>query len=39
MAAQPGDYKPAAITIYSGPGHDSALQLPLVSACGPVECF
>jgi hypothetical protein len=32
MTARPEDYKPATITIYSGPGHDSTLQVPLVSA-------
>jgi hypothetical protein len=32
MTAKPQDYKPATITIYSGPGHDSALQVPLVNA-------
>jgi hypothetical protein len=31
MTAKPEDYKPATITIYSGPGHDSTLQVPLVS--------
>ncbi len=29
MIAKPADYKPATITIYSGPGHDSTLQVPL----------
>ena len=32
MIARPKDYKSATITIYSGPGHDSALQVPLVNA-------
>jgi hypothetical protein len=32
MNAKPADYKPATITIYSGPGHDSALEVPLVNA-------
>ncbi len=31
MTAKPRDYKPATITIYSGPGHDSTLQLPLMT--------
>ncbi len=31
MTAKPGDYRPATITIYSGPGHDSTLQVPLMS--------
>jgi putative CocE/NonD family hydrolase len=30
MKAKPSDYKPATITIYSGPGHDSALELPVI---------
>jgi putative CocE/NonD family hydrolase len=32
MKAKPADYKPATIVIYSGPGHDSSLQLPIVGA-------
>jgi len=32
MKAKPGDYKPATITIYSGAGHDSAIEVPLMSA-------
>jgi hypothetical protein len=32
MKAAPGDYKPATITIYSGPGHDSAIEVPVMSA-------
>jgi hypothetical protein len=39
MTARPDDYKPAAITIYSGPEHDSTLQLPLMNACDHIECF
>ena len=30
MTAKPKEYQPATITIYSGPGHDSTLQLPVV---------
>jgi putative CocE/NonD family hydrolase len=30
MTAKPADYKPATITIYSGPEHDSTLQVPLM---------
>ncbi len=30
MKAKPGDYQPATITIYSGPGHESSLQLPVM---------
>jgi hypothetical protein len=39
MTAKPRDYQPATITIYSGPRHDSTLQVPLVSACEPDECY
>ncbi len=39
MAARPEDYKPATITIYSDPDHDSNLQLPLMNACDHIECF
>jgi predicted acyl esterase len=30
MTAKPADYKPATITIYAGPEHDSTLQVPLM---------
>jgi putative CocE/NonD family hydrolase len=30
MTAKPGDYKPTTITVYSGPGHDSAVVVPVV---------
>jgi len=39
MTARPKDFKPATITVYSGPGHDSTLQVPLMNACEPAECF
>ena len=39
MTARPEDYKPATITIYSDPDHDSNLQLPLMNACDHIECF
>jgi len=39
MTAKPEDYKPATITIYSGPEHDSNLQVPLMNQCDAVECF
>jgi hypothetical protein len=39
MTAKPEDYKPATITIYSGSEHDSTLQVPLVNACDPSDCF
>ncbi|MGH9560131.1 MAG: CocE/NonD family hydrolase, partial [Terracidiphilus sp.] len=31
MEAKPADYQPATITIYSGSGHNSALELPVMS--------
>jgi putative CocE/NonD family hydrolase len=39
MTAKPEDYKPATITIYSDPEHDSSLQVPLMNACDQIECF
>ena len=39
MTAKPEDYQPATITIFSGPEHDSSLQLPLTNACEHMECF
>jgi hypothetical protein len=39
MTAKPRDYRPATITIYSGAGHDSTLQVPLMNACEPGECY
>jgi predicted acyl esterase len=39
MLAKPEDYKPATISIYSGPDHDSTLQMPLMNACDHIECF
>jgi putative CocE/NonD family hydrolase len=39
MTAQPQDYRPETITIYSDPQHDSNLQLPLMNACDHIECF
>jgi len=32
MKAKPADYQPATITIYSGTGHDSALEVPVIGA-------
>jgi putative CocE/NonD family hydrolase len=37
MTAKPADYQPATITIYSGVGHDSTLQIPLMNACDHIE--
>jgi hypothetical protein len=39
MTAKPEDYKPATITIYSDPDHDSNLQVPLMNQCDAIECF
>ena len=39
MMAKPEDYKAATITIYSDPGHESAVQVPLMNACDQIECF
>jgi len=39
MTAKPEDYKAATITIYSDPGHDSTVQIPLMNPCDQVECF
>jgi uncharacterized protein len=39
MATKPEDYKPATITIYSDPDHDSNLQVPLMNACDHISCF
>ena len=39
MTAKPEDYKPATITVYSDPDHESSLQVPLVNACDQVACF
>jgi putative CocE/NonD family hydrolase len=39
MTARPEDYKPANITIYSDPDHDSTLQVPLINICDQIPCF
>ncbi|MGB8259368.1 MAG: CocE/NonD family hydrolase [Terracidiphilus sp.] len=39
MTAKPEDFKPATITVYSEPGHDSSVLLPLMNACEHIECF
>jgi putative CocE/NonD family hydrolase len=39
MTAGPEDYKPATITVYSTPDHESNLQMPLMNACDHIECF
>ncbi len=39
MTAKPEDFKPATITIYSDPAHNSNLQVPLMNACDHIACF
>jgi hypothetical protein len=39
MTVKPTAYRPETITIYSGPGHDSALQVPLMGDCEASECY
>ena len=39
MTAKPENYKPATITIYSDPDHESNLQMPLMNACDHIACF
>jgi putative CocE/NonD family hydrolase len=39
MTAKPEDFKPATITVYSDPDHDSNLQLPLMNPCDHIKCF
>jgi predicted acyl esterase len=39
MTANPKDYKPATISIYSDAEHQSSLQVPLMNACDQIDCF
>jgi predicted acyl esterase len=39
MKAKPRDYRPATITVYSGPGHESSLLVPVMNSCAHIECF
>ncbi|MDE3187234.1 MAG: CocE/NonD family hydrolase [Acidobacteriota bacterium] len=39
MTAKPEDYKPATVTIYSDPDHESNVQMPLMNACDQIDCF
>lgn len=39
MTAKPEDYKPATVTIYSDPDHESNLLMPLMNACDQIQCF
>jgi len=38
MMAQPADYKPATITVYAGPGHESRLMVPVMNGCEEPDC-
>ncbi len=38
MKARPADYKPATITVYSGPGHESRLLAPVMNGCEQTDC-
>lgn len=38
MTAKPEDYKPATITVYSGPGHASSLLVPVMKGCEQPDC-
>ena len=39
MTARPEDYKPATVTIYSDPDHESNVLMPLMNACDQIDCF
>ncbi|MGB6191513.1 MAG: CocE/NonD family hydrolase [Terracidiphilus sp.] len=39
MTAKPADFKPATITLYADPDHQSNLQVPLMNPCDHIECF
>jgi putative hydrolase, CocE/NonD family len=38
MKARPADFKPATITVSSGPGHQSQLIVPVMNGCQGVDC-
>jgi putative CocE/NonD family hydrolase len=38
MKAQPRDYRPATISIYSSPGHNSVLRAPVEGGCASAGC-
>jgi uncharacterized protein len=38
MNAKPADFKSATITVYSGPGHESRLMVPVMSGCEQLDC-
>lgn len=38
MNAKPADFKAATITVYSGPGHESRLMVPVMSGCEQPDC-
>jgi uncharacterized protein len=38
MKARPEDFKAATITVYSGPGHESRLMVPVMNGCEQPDC-
>ena len=38
MKAKPADYKTETITVYSGPGHESQLMVPVMNGCEGAGC-
>ena len=38
MTARPQDFQPATITVYSGQGHDSSVEVPVVKPCVAPAC-
>jgi uncharacterized protein len=38
MKARPEDFKAATITVYSGPGHESRLMVPVMNGCENPDC-
>ena len=38
MKAKPGNFKTATITVYSGPGHESRLMVPVMNGCEQPVC-
>jgi uncharacterized protein len=39
MTAQPSNFHPATITVYSGSGHNSALRIPVEDGCASTGCL
>jgi predicted acyl esterase len=38
MKAKLSDFRKARITVYSGPGHESSLQVPVIHGCEQPDC-